>query len=340
LEDSVNDAFSPSLLARQIRATRVLVFSVDDAQFCLHVDWVDAVYPRAAVHLNAIRPRSGQAQRFLAHAGAPALVVDLREAFDLHAILPVPQRAHYLVMRSGSMALALAVDTCVGVRELDLHAQVPVASALARDGGFPVAHIVTLDGKMLAVLDPNHLLDGAARSRLAAVHGRAEHFLARQAKLDALWAEIRMQPSAASLRSFASLCTRNGRGRAGAAARLVLKHLTGLNGNGVATTEPERLIATLVRLSLERRTGQLQMAPPGAANGHAILFSEGRIVNARADSAHGKAAFHRLLAARTPAYHFIDTDAVTDAPTIHESTAALAIAALEAQSTERRARLR
>jgi hypothetical protein len=339
-EDAVDAGLnSTSLLVTQPRGARVLVVCIDDGLFALHVDWVEAVYPRAAVHVHTIRTRAGQAQRFLAHAASPALIVDLREVFDLQAALAVPQRAQYLVLRSGSLTLAVAVDACVGVRELDLHTQIPVASTVLRDGGFPVAHIVSLDGKMLAVLDPNHLLDGALRIQLSAMQHRAERFLTRQAQLDAVWDEICAQPSAATLRTFARLCARTGRGRAAAATRLVLKHLSGPNGDGEPTSEPERLIGTVLRLSLERRTGELVLAPNGAANGHKLVFVDGRIINAWAGDASGTAACAQLLAARIPDYHFIDTDPTAGAAHIHESTVALAIASLEGAGAARRPRL-
>ncbi len=337
----MNKSMHPSQsLATPTQAARVLVFCVDDALFCLRVDWVDAVYPGAAVRVHALRTRAGQAQRFLAHAAQPALVIDLREIFDLRDVLAVPQRAHYLIVHSGSIALAIAVDACLGIRELDLHAQTPVASAVVRDGGFPVAHLVQLDGKPLAVLDPSHLLDGAARSQLAAMQHRAEQFLARQAKLDALWTEICAQPNVGSLQAFARLCARNGRARAAAAARLVLKHLTGPNGNGAVASELDRFVGTLVQLSLARRDGELVIAPAAGTNGQKVVFAGGRIVDAHAGAAHGTAAFHRLLAARPSEYHFIDTDPGALAGPIQDSTAALAIASLEAMGTERRARAR
>ena len=192
-----------------------------------------------------MRTRAGGVQRFFADAGALALIIDLREILDLQAVPAAPQRAHYLVLRSGNIMLALAVDACLGVRELDLHAQAPVPSMVLRDGGFPVAHLVSLDAKMLAVLDPSHLLDGAVRNPLTDLQHRAERFLARQAKLDTLWTEICAQPSAASLRTFAGLCARNGRRRAAAATRLVLKHLTGANGDGAGC--PPRPIGSSAR---------------------------------------------------------------------------------------------
>ena len=338
LEDFVNDApCPPASVARPARAARVLVFSVDDALFCLHIDWVEAVYPRDAVGVYPLRARSGQRQRFVSHAGVPALIVDLREALDLQVVLPVPQRAHYLVARSGSLALALAVDHCLGVRELDLHTQTPVPSVVVRDGGFPVAHIVSLDGRMLAVLDPSHLLDNATRGMMDAMQRRAQGFLVRQARLEALWAEIRLQPDVANLRAFGRLCARNGRPRAAAATRLVLKHLTGEYHDGQATAEPDRLIGTLLRLGLERRTGELVMT--AVTNGHKLTFVEGRIVNASADAIHGKAAVARLLAARNPNYHFVDTQSAAGAVQIHDSTAALVITSLEALGAERRTRL-
>ena len=47
-----------------------------------------------------------------------------------------------------------------------------------------------------------------------------------------------------------------------------------------------------------------------------------------------------VVAARLSDYRFIDTDAAAHVAQIHESTAALAIASLEALGSERRARLR
>jgi len=233
--------------------------------------------------------------------------------------------------------LALAVDACLGVRELDLATDAPVPSALVRDGGFPVAHLVPMDGRMLAVLDPSHLLDSSVRGRFDALRRRARGFLARQAKLETLWSEICVRPDAGNLHTFARLCARNGRPRAAAAARLVLKHLSGAPADGQGTGEPDRLIGLLVRLAAERRTGEVVL--PSHACGDRIAVINGQVVNAWADATQGKPAVARLLAARPPEYHFVDTSPSPVSAQIHESTAALVIASLEALGAERRARL-
>src|SRR5512144_646142 len=112
------------------RAARVLVCSVDDGLFGVHLDWVEAVYPRAALAVHAVRIKGQRPRPFVLHRQEPAPIIDLREALDLETALGTTARAELLIVRSGSILLALPVDTCVGVRDIDLRSQVPVPTTL------------------------------------------------------------------------------------------------------------------------------------------------------------------------------------------------------------------
>src|SRR5262245_5845289 len=99
--------------ASTISAARVLVFNVDDGLFAVHLDWVVAAYPRSALPIHAIRLTGQRPRPFILHHDEPALIVDLREAFGLEPTLGRTTRSDLLVLRSGSLLLAVPNDACI-----------------------------------------------------------------------------------------------------------------------------------------------------------------------------------------------------------------------------------
>src|ERR1051325_5548481 len=120
---------------------RVFAFSIDDGFFGIQLDWVEAVYPRDRVAVHTAKSRGGAAQAFIVHRDGAALTVDLRDLFDLSQVLGATQRSAYLVVRSGHVPLALQVDSCLGIQEIDFDTQMPIPSGLMRDGGLCVGHL-------------------------------------------------------------------------------------------------------------------------------------------------------------------------------------------------------
>ena len=346
-----------------LRPARVLVFSVDDGLFALHIDWVEAMYPRGSIEVRTVRNDAGEHQPFLLHAGVPAMLVDLRDAFGLTAVLGPAQRRETLVVRTPGFLLAVPVDACVGIRELDCGDRPPVPSGLARDGGFAVGHLVTLDGKPMAVLDPSHLLEARQRDALAPLVEKARGFEERERRREALWDDIREQPTVANLRAFARLCSRNGRSRLAVAARVVLRHFeagrwrdhdaaagettqpwepaTGAEATASALAQGplhERMIRELVCLEVERVTGELIVPQGDGAEESRIHLDRGRVVQAQHRAERGRSAFRQLLAAQPEHFYFVETDAPAADRRIAESTAALIIATLATLGRERHGR--
>ena len=311
---------------------RVLVCSVDRGLFGIQAGWVEAVYPTAAMTVHTTRTDAGQRQGFIVHGDQPALIVDLRQALGLEGVLGEATRDAYLVLRSGPALLAILVDHCVGIRTLDLGERPPVPCAVRRDGGLPMGHLVELDGRMLVVLDPARVLDSRHRDDLLSALRRAQAICQRQHKLAALWEEIRCEPSAATLRAYAGLCSRTGRARAAAAARAVLAALPG-TADG-ADDERQALLRALLRLAAERRTGALTCTCDGI--GAALDLADGRLVALRAGAEHGRAALARLLAGPCREIAFVDGDVAGGGAV--DSTAAAIISALEARGPQRRKR--
>lgn len=335
----VQVASTSAVSAYGARAARVLVFSVDDGLFSVHLDWVEAVYPRAALTVHAIRTKGARPRPFVLHRSEPAPIVDLREAFDLETTIGAATRTELLIVRSGSILLALPVDGCVGVRDLDLRTQVPVPTTLLRDGDVPVGHIVELDQKMLVVLDPNRLVDGNAREALVLVQRKALLFQERESKLNEVWKALVTQPTASHVRVYARLCGRNGRSKMAAAARAVLKCLS--EGDSPATTngtgEPSGALSAMLRAAQANRTGILQVRSADAADGGRLTFVAGRVVDAAFAGEQGRAAVKHVLALPAVTTEFADGE-VTAAERITESTVALALWALDALANERRPR--
>jgi chemotaxis signal transduction protein len=318
------------------------VFTVDDGLFGLHLEWVEAVYPRSEARIHTLRGEARRTRGFLVHGGQPALVVDLREAFRLDTVLSVAEREHYLVARSGPLSLALPVDGCAGVRELELKTQVPLPAAVLRDGGLPAGHIVEVeDGRMLVVLDPARLVDESGREELLGLHRKAVAFQERQEKLDAVWQQVCAAPDVADLRAFARLCSRNGRSRAALATRLLIKHMSnGGSDENASESLPahERLVRELVRLGRQRCSGSLMVDASDHSEPGRIMVSRGRVVDAFRGSEWGRPAFASLLSLKEAQLRFLEEQPSEATTRFSESTAALLIATFESLSGDRRRR--
>lgn len=327
--------FAPTPRPTADAGNRVLVCSVDRGLFGIQAAWVEAVYPAASMTIHATRTEAGQRQPFIVHGDEPALIVDLRQALGLDEVLGAAQRDSLLVVRSGVTLLAVAVDHCVGIRTLDLDRRPPVPSAVERDGGLPMGHLVELDGRMLMVLDPARILDSRQRDALLAAGRRAAALCQRQRKLAGLWEEIRRAPSAAALRTYAGLCGRSGRARAAAASRAVLAALPG-DARPVDLDDAQRLLTMLLRLAAERRTGTLTCSADGTAA--SLELCDGRLTAVRAGAEHGRAALAQLLGTACRELTFTAADGRAAARAAGDSTVATIIAALEARPPQRRRR--
>ena len=333
-----------------LRPARVLVFNVDDGLFALHIDWIEAMYPLAAVEVHTVRDEEGRPHSFLLHSGEPALILDLRDTFGLAPILGSTTRGEVLVARSPSFLMALPVDSCVGIRELDLEASPPIPCGLVRDGGYPVGHLVALDGKPMAVLDPGHLLESRERDALVPLVQKARAFEERERKSEALWREICEKPSDANLKAYARLCTRNGRAKAAAATRMILRYMgsrpevdwSGVDGDAglddelarIALAEAqvpprERFIRELVCLAGEKSTGEVIVPQGDGAEESRVYLVSGRVVQAHHRAERGRTAFKQLLATFPEHFYFVETVKEPAEQRIHESTAALLLSTLE-----------
>jgi len=317
--------------------SRVLVFHVDDGKFCLHADWVEAIYPRREVVLHTLKAADGSAQQFLIHRGQPAWVVDLRQAFGLDDVLGVAERPAFAVVRSGSALLALRVDEFTGVRELDLAERSPVAAALLRDGGHPVGHLVEIDGAVHVLLDPNRILSNTLRDALDPLLEEALAFRDRQARLDRLVPELRKQCTAAGLRTYARLAKRNGLTRAAAAARTVLKALEevhGLNGGVQGSLGSEQFLRDLLELAAAGQSGTVQVeSPKGKAS---VIFRSGALIDAECADQRGAEALKEILALREGTYSFQPGDTAGHLRRIADSPAWVLTEIVQQLTDERR----
>ena len=328
-------------IAEAARTARVLVFRVDDGAFCIHLDWVEAVYQREDAPIHTIKGDHAVG-KFLIHRNRPALVVDLRDAFGLTDLLGPTDRAALMVVRAGSFLLALQVDSCVGVRDLDLGTKVPVATSLVRDGGLSVGHMVELDGKLHGLLEPNRILSGAMRTQIEPMLAEAQAFGERQQKLTELTAELRRDPTVTGLKNFARLCRRNGRSRAAAAARLVLKMAQEVEQGSAVTTAAgdlsgDTLLHDLVALSASRQTGEVGVDLPSSESAK-IFLDGGRIADACLPGEWGRGAFKKILATRHGTYRFVPTAEAVHPQRIKDATLWLLTEVIEQLSEERRAR--
>ena len=312
---------------------KVLLFSVDDALLGLHLDWVEAILSARSIDICHVSLQ-GSAQPFVVYRGEPAFVVEPRVLFGLTAPSGSNgNRAAHLLLRSGSHLLALRIDECVGVQEVDLSSHAPVASALLSDGGVPLGHLLEVDGRIVTILDPSRLLDGGAREHLARAAREARSFIEREAEISALWSSIRETPSSADVRKYVRLCKRNGWTHRARAGRAVCK--AAVEDEHSASAEP--LLALLLRL--ERGGESAGIAVEDAAGDLAgrIAVSEGRIAEvALVGEEVGIGARAALLAMRDARarLEMADGDFPAASPA---STTASAIEAL-AYRAERRAR--
>jgi chemotaxis signal transduction protein len=327
---------------REDRPNRVLVFAVDDSRFCVDLDWVDAVQQRREVRPNTARDAAGGVRTFVIHRDQPALVIDLREAFDLNEIIGVTERAALLILRAGSFLLAVQVDAFLGVRELDLRTKPPVPSSLLRDGNVPVGHLVELDGRVHTLLEPSRILSAVLRDKLEGTLKEARSFCERREKIAALGEELRREPTAAGLKAYARLSRRNRQTRAANAARLMLKLLQECEAR-VVSADPiagdlnaDTLLRDLVALSVARQTGEVHVQLP---QGDARIFSAaGRIADACVDGDWGRVALKRILAARAGSYRFAASDVPTDSRRIEDAALWVLVQTVEQLSEERRGR--
>ncbi len=322
-----------------VKAERVLVFLVDDGLFSVHLDWVEAVYETRAVDRHRVRVEKGPWQHFLLHRGEPALIVDLREAFDLTGVLGETERAAYVVIQSGGYKLAIAIDQVSGVQDLELDAHSPVPSSLVRDGGIPVGHVVQLDDRMVVVLDPHRLLSGARRDALEPVWTRAKAYAQRDRQMSEVWSEVCNTPSAENVRVFGRLCGRNGRPKAAAAARAVVKAYADLeSGADSGPSLAERLTAEIVRRAGAGQTGSIDIDGADGAQIGCVFVAGGRVIDAQQGAEWGRMALKSILAHDAGRVAFVERDLGQHPERISESSAALLISSMEAVALEQRKR--
>jgi hypothetical protein len=303
------------------------------------LDWVEAVYQRSDVTLHSLKGADGAARRFLIHRGQPAWVLDLREAFGLDGVLGVTERSAFAVIRAGSALWALQVDACTGVRDLELGSKVPVPANLLRDGGIPVGHLVELEGRLHALLEPSRIPSSSLRDALDPLLAEALAYRDRQAKIADLTAALRREPTVASLKVYGRLSRRNGMTRTAAAVRTVLKAAESgyrLNGSLQGDLGADTLLRDLVALTNAQQTGELQLE---LRNGTAkIYFDQGRIADAFAGGEWGRGALKEILACREGLYEFIGAGTAVQPQRIDDATLWVLIESIEQLSEERRAR--
>ncbi len=326
----------------QAQSDRVLVFSVDDGLFGVHLDWVGAVYESESVELHRVRVEKGPWHSFLLHGGEPALIIDLREAFDVADVLGRPERSAYAVIQSGGYRLAVGIDQVSGVQSLALGSSSPVPANLQRDGGIPVGHIVHMDDRMLVVLDPHRLISGGRRNSLEPIWTRAKAYGERDEKLTHTWREVCASPSEENVRVFARLCGRNGRPKASAAARAVLKAMgdsqSGLLANGSPPKLVDQIVGEVVRRASARATGVLEIAGEDGPTVGALFLSDGRVIDAQYCSEWGRMALKSLIALERGRVSYSARDLSEHPERLAESSVASLISSMEAVSLEQRKR--
>lgn len=318
---------------------RALVFQVDDGSFCIHLDWVEAVYQRGAAELHSLKGKDGHAHEFLIHRGQPAWVLDLREAFGLDDVLGHCERSSFAVIRAGSALFALQVDACTGVWDLDLGSRAPVPSVLLRDGGTPVGHLVDLDGKLHVLLDPSRIPSNALRDALDPLLQEALAFRDRQEKLTALANELRHAPTLTALKTYGRLSRRNGMPRVASAARIVVKAAEsdrGMNGSLSGELSADTLLRDLVSITNAQHTGELRFQLNGGTA--SIYFDAGRIADAFVRGEWGRGALKEILATREGSYEFAAAQSAVKPQRIDDSTLWVLVEAIEQLTEERRAR--
>lgn len=317
-------------------SARVLAFAVDDGVFSLHLDWAEAVYPVESVTVHTVRSKKGGAQDFVIHGTHPAFVVDLRNLFGLSDLQGQTRRAAYVVARCGSYHLALQVDSIEGIQEFDLSAQPAVPSSLMRDGGLCVASLIEHEGRIVAILDPNRLLDGPTRDSLEPALRKARAFLEREERLSQVWAALCRRPTLADLRSYARLCRRNGRSKSAAAARTVLQSLEGGDSTD-ANRAAQAIVHQCLQAAAQREDGELVVQVPGEEEGR-VLMSGGRIVGAQCGAEYASRALRKMLAWQGSECRFVPGQQAERTEEMKDSTIATLIEALATLAGERRGR--
>ncbi len=233
----------------------------------------------------------------------------------------------------------MQVDACVGVRDLDLSSRVPVPASLLRDGGFPVGHLVEIDGRIHVLLEPSRIPSNTLRDALDPLLESALAFRDRQEKLVSLAAELRHRPTLGGLKAFGRLCRRNGQTRTAAAVRTVVRTLeTDHQSNDPVQGElgTEALLRDLIALASMERTGELQFQiESGAAS---IYFDRGRIADAVVSGEWGREALKEILANREGLYEFIAQTEPVKPQRLDTATLWTLMECLEQLAEERRAR--
>lgn len=317
-------------------SAKVLVVSIDDGLFGVHLDWVEGVFDAGAIATHLIRVAGGRGRPFLLGQHQPAPLIDVRELLGLVELLGSARRPGQLLLRCADGAVALPIDACLGIRALVLDRRAPVPTRVLRDGGLPLGHLSELDGRPLTVLDPNRLLDADLRAALAPLWTKARALHERLRRVSALWEELRREATAERVRAYARLCSRTGQGRTAGAARRLLGYMEAADRAGGAASAPaecggdalDALLRELVERERTRASGALVVEAADGAQG-AIVLSDGRVVGATCGGAEGRAAFSRLLSAVPIGAHFTAHPEGRAART-GDSAIALAIAALAA----------
>lgn len=329
--------------AESNRSTRVLVFAADDAHLCIDIDRVEAVHTRREARLHTLKAADATSRRFLIHRGEPALVLDLREAFGLSEILGLTDRSAFVLVRAGSFPLALAVDACVGVRDLDLQTKIPVPTALQRDGGFHVGHLVDLDGTIHTLLEPSRILPSALRERLDPFLQEARAFCHRENEIAVRAVKLRTDTTLSDLKTYARLTRRNGHTRRATAARAVLKAAQEVEQCAQDSTTiaaelgGNTLLRDLLTLSAAQQTGELQFTLPDGDTA-VVFFAAGRIADARLAGVWGRAAVKQIVALHDGAYRFLASDVPVYPQRIDDAASWLLVEALEQPPDTRRGR--
>lgn len=327
---------------RELRRPRVLVFAVDDALFSVHLAGVETVYDASAADLYSVKTRGGTWFDFLLHYGEPAVVTDLRDLFGLADVLGECDRSAFVVLRSRDLLVALGVDQCIGVRELDLGQRRPVPTALERENGLCVGHVVLLDGAVLTILDPEQLLGSDQRRAVAEGMKAARLFQQREARIDELWDAIRSGPTVSDVRAYARLCRRNGHTRTAAAARQVLRLLAEEEGTGDGAqgrSVGERLAAGMLSAQRSGQSADLAVFGPDGGELGRVFVRDGQIAGAVAGDDWGEAAVRLLLAQREGDLRIEPSDRPVG-QVISGSAEALLITCFEALHEERKGRAR
>lgn len=329
-------------IAQRPQSERVMVFSVDDGLFGIHLDWVEAVYEARSVEMHRVRVDKGPWHSFLLHRGEPALRVDLRDAFEIADLVGHPERAAWAVIHSGGYRLAVAIDHVSGVQDLALDEHRPIPSSLLRDGGIPVGHLVQMDDRVLVVLDPHRLLSGAQRDALEPIWSRARAYGERYEKMRRAWVEICAGATEENVRVFARLSARNGRAKSAAAARVVLKAMVdpnyGVQTNGAVPKLVDRLVAEILRRSRGAASGVATISSAADGETGKVFIAGGRVIDAQCGSKWGRMALDSLLAQAEGVVSFNERDLGHHPQRISESTAASLILSLESAASEQRRR--